>query len=116
MGYGGLTHSTCSDNASDFAYVVFKDWDKQLSVHFAKEMDHIDNDYNTDGIINIALFIKSYLKNIDSYDFSETRKQAEICKLKIAQILINKKDSLNGYHKKSYKNLIKSIDKWIDGN
>ena len=120
MGYIGLKHAYESDNAADFACVVFTDFDKLLAKHLIKEMKHKDNEMNTEGIINIGLLIQSFFKDIDSFNFPKTVVQVNICIQKIKDQLEKDKIYYNGeknnYHKKSYLKLIKSMENWIDGS
>ena len=64
MGYMGLSHWADSDNASGFRYRVMdalkqkKGGTTKARKLIRKEMEHLDNRWNTDGFVNVALVME----------------------------------------------------------
>ena len=64
MGYMGLSHWVESDNAADFRYTIMealkrkKGGKAKAQRLIRKEMKLVDNQFNTDGSVNVALVME----------------------------------------------------------
>jgi hypothetical protein len=119
MGYTGLEKIADSDNASDLAHNVFAAAAKEL----AKGLKEIDNGFNTDGYVNVALIFEACFCNVDDpcvYTNDKLRRiayRAEKALLKrIAQIPKEDWDCRTNkvYHLTSLKRMAKNLRKFLE--
>lgn len=115
MGYMGLSCVCDSDAASDLAYNVFKSMTDTLR----KGLKERGNEFNTNGPVNVALFIEEYL-NAEDFSFNDdmislvretrTKLKDHIEKSKNAEwdCERNKKDHLTAYNR-----MLKNLDSFL---
>lgn len=118
MGYSGLEHWVCSDGAAD----MVADIEDALYRILNKELKNKGNELNTDGPTNVALYFEAFLlPTKDEWHSVKLEKLA----IKVIYLLENKVkmcESNSGwdseknrkYHIKSFKRLIKSLNKFLD--
>jgi len=122
MGYMGLTCVCDSDAASDLAYGAAQAAAKVLQ----KDVKSIENGFNTDGCVNVALFIEEFViptgfgDGVDEMgDVAQTALELLQKKLKndfkdVEDWGGDKENMLE--HKEAYERLVKALVTWLEGD
>lgn len=122
MGYSGLSCVGDSDMASDLAYGAVSAMAKALR----KDLNTKENDWNTDGCVNIALFIEELIGKKDSDILVSlvsndalvqlAKDDLELMQKKHKKAKKEKCDDAESksMHLKAYKRMIKSLERFLD--
>lgn len=114
MGYMGLGCVCDSDLASDLAANTFTAMTKVLK----KALKEKGNRFNTDGVVNVALFIEEHLNPKNYYGDDMDTLINDVKKLLKEKIEITKEADWNDdkegkkYHLKCYKRMLKNLNKF----
>lgn len=116
MGYMGLDCVNDSDRASDLAYTVFKAMAKELR----KGLNDSGNEYNTNGVVNVALFIEQYMDPKDFHYEDEVISLVKDTKTALEEYI----SSMDGeewddeknkaWHMKAYNRMLKNLNKFLE--
>lgn len=107
MGYSGLKTYVESDGASDLAYNIMV---KAALPLLQAELEKKDNEFNTDGAVNVALYFRSFicpLKYVSLDDFITVAQSA----IKAIETMIEEADE---YHQRNYDLMIVDLREWIE--
>lgn len=116
MGYMGLDCVNDSDRASDLAYTVFKAMAKELR----KGLKEAGNEYNTNGVVNVALFIEEYLEPQNFHYQEEVINLVKDTRTELEKH-IHKSDTAEwdseknkAWHMKAYNRMLKNLNKFLE--
>jgi hypothetical protein len=116
MGYMGLNCVNDSDRAADLAYGVFK----KMADELREGLKEVGNAYNTNGCVNVALFIEEYL---DPNNFHYQEGVINLVKDTRTELEkhIHKSDNAEwdteknkNWHMKAYNRMLKNLNKFLE--
>ena len=126
MGYFGLDHVGQSDTASELMWAVVAAMAKELS----KGLSEDGNEFNTDGVDNVALIFCDYIIPIKETHYVTDEKLVKVAKRVIKQLDArikkitkqsgewggtNMGDAANRkYHLKAYTKMRDKLKKWLE--
>lgn len=116
MGYMGLDCVCDSDRAADLAAGVFRAMAKELR----KGLKEVGNAYNTNGTVNVALFIEEYMDPNNFHYNEEVINLVKDTKTALEKHIEKSNnvewDTENNkkWHMKAYNRMLKNLNKFLE--